>query len=310
MNTMKKSVLIFCLCILAISLFTSGCIDELVPESEENESVNLKSYELEVFHNNSNASTLNTSTFYLSVNGTAKVVHLVANASMIDVVPLEDLTQNSDEILSNIVIVAGNSSMTDASYRTFETFASFSEEEIVPVEYYIEEDVIRGQKHQYLKFNETITGIVAFTQAGPLGQDFLYIPTHPSVVRFVLPGGYDTGNSFIGKVSPQPDHIYYDDMGRKVLVWYDVRVSYSTITNMAQDLLGTKIPEEDIPFSPVSVKFYKDSAPGMLLIGTSILGAGALLVLGNYYMTRRRLVENRKRIEKSAEQKFRSRKKQ
>ncbi len=307
---MKKSLLIFCLCILMISLFASGCIDELVQASEENESVNLRSYELEVFRNNSNVSTLNTSTFYLSVNGTAEVVHMVVNASMIDVVPLEDLTQSGDDILSNIVVIAGNASETEASYETFEKFSNLSEEEFVPVEYSVEEDVVRGQKHQYLKFNDTITGIVAFTQAGPPGQDFLYIPTHTSVVRFVLPEGYDTGNSFIGKVNPEPDHIYYDDTDRKVLVWYDVHVTYSTLTHMAQDLLGTSIPEEEIPFTPVSIKFYKDSAPGMLLIGMSILGAGALLVLGNYYLTRRRLVENRKMIEKSAEQKYRSRKKQ
>lgn len=300
---MKKPI-ITVVFIFALAVLTSGCINELVPVDEEMESADLSTYELEVFYNSTeDGGFVNTTTFYLTKNGSANVVHMIMNASVIEVIPLEDMLNPNKEAISNIVILAGSSGDTAPSFETFEMLSRSSIEDVPAFNYTMEEDVIRGQKHIYIRFDENITGIVAYNLATPKGPDFMYVPAHDSVVRFVLPEGYTTGNPFVGKVSPEPAERYFDDLGREVLVWYDLRATAGSFTQMARDFLKVEIAEEELPYKPIIVKFYQTSAPRMLLIGTTILGAGVLIVLGNYLSTRRRLRKARELIEEGFDEK-------
>jgi hypothetical protein len=127
----------------------------------------------------------------------------------------------------------------------------------------------------------------------PMGQDFMYVPSHLSTVRVVLPEGYTTGNQFIGKVQPEPDSRYVDEQGREVLVWNNLRQnSSSPLSSLAKGFLPSEEEgEEEIKFNTLYLKFYSEDAPRNLLIGTSILGAGVLLVIGNFLRNRRKLNE-------------------
>ncbi|WP_440952921.1 DUF5803 family protein [Methanococcoides sp. FTZ1] len=284
--------------IFALAVMASGCINELIPVDEEAASPDLSTYELEVFYSGSvGGEFVNTTTFYLTDNGSANVVHMIVNASAIEIIPLEDILNPNKEAVSNIIILAGNAEDTEPSFETFGMLSTSSIDDVPAFNYTMDEEVIRGQKHIYMRFNESLTGIVAYSMTTPMGQDFMYIPSHDSVVRFVLPEGYTTGNPFIGKVSPEPDERYFDELNREVLVWYDLRATTGSFTEMAREFLKVEIDEEELPYNPVVVKFYTTSAPRMLLIGTIILGGGALIVLGNYLSTRRRLQKTRELIE-------------
>ncbi|SES75777.1 hypothetical protein SAMN04488587_0824 [Methanococcoides vulcani] len=306
---MKKQI-ITVVFIFALAVLASGCINELVPVDEEVASPDLSIYELEVFYDpTDDAGFVNTTTFYLANDGSANVVHMIVNASVIEVVPLEDMLNQNKETISNIVILAGSSNDTEPSFETFERLSTSSIGDVPVFNYTMDDEVLRGQKHIYIRFNESITGIVAYSLATPKGPDFMYVPAHDSVVRFVLPEGYTTGNPFVGKVNPEPAERYFDDLDREVLVWYDLRATAGSFTEMARDFLKVDVSDEDFPYKPIIVKFYQTSAPRMLLIGTSILGAGVLIVLGNYLSTRRKLRKARELIEEGFDEKRRSEKK-
>ncbi|UGV40563.1 hypothetical protein J7W08_10955 [Methanococcoides orientis] len=300
---MNKQIITVVL-LFALAIMASGCIDELVPVDEEVAPADLSMYELEVFNDPAeDGGFVNTTTFYLTDNGSANVVHMIVNASVIEVIPLEDMLNPNKEAISNIVILAGSSNDTEPSFETFEGLSTSSVEDMPVFNYTMDDEVLRGQKHIYIRFNESITGIVAYSLATPGGQDFMYVPAHDSVVRFVLPEGYTTGNPFVGKVSPDPEDIYFDDLNREVLVWYNLRATPGSFTEMARDFLKVEVSDEDFPYKPIIIKFYQESAPRMLLIGTSILGAGVLIVLGNYLSTRRKLRKTRELIEEDFDQK-------
>ncbi|MCD4807045.1 MAG: DUF5803 family protein [Methanococcoides sp.] len=294
-----KRLAITLVLVFILAIMSSGCINELAPVTDNsNATVEASDYELEVFHSPSDKSEdLNTTTFYLSRDGITNVVYMVAETSVIEIVPMEDVFNTGGDILSNVVILADRSENVSASAETFEMFASSSPKDLPVFNYTLEDDVIRGQKHFVMEFDENITGIVAFALNNPKGQDFMYVPTHDSTVRFVLPKGYTTGNPFVGKVIPGTDDRYIDEQGREVLVWYDLHAKSGTFTNMAREYLKVEISEEDLPYRTVMIKFYSESAPRLLLIGTSILFGGVLLVLGNYLSARRKLRKERKSIE-------------
>jgi len=294
-----KRLAITLVLVFILAIMSSGCINELAPVTDNsNATVESSDYELEVFHSPSDKSEdLNTTTFYLSRSGSTNVVYMVAETSVIEIVPMEDVFNTGGDILSNVVILADRSENVSASAETFEIFASSSPKDLPVFNYTLEDEVIRGQKHFVMKFDENITGIVAFALNNPKGQDFMYVPTHDSTVRFVLPEGYTTGNPFVGKVIPDTDDRYIDEQGREVLVWYDLHAKSGTFTNMAREYLKVEISEEDLPYRTVIIKFYSGSAPRLLLIGTSILFGGVLLVLGNYLSARRKLRKERKSIE-------------
>ncbi|WP_048063370.1 DUF5803 family protein [Methanococcoides burtonii] len=294
-----KRLAITMVLVFILAIMSSGCINELVPVSDNSNAISETfDYELEVFPSSVDKSDdLNTTTFYLTRNGTTNVVYMVSDTSVIELVPMEDVFNTGGDVLSNVFILADSSSNISASAETFEMFASSSSKDFPVFNYTLEDKVIRGQKHFFMRFNESITGIVAFTLNPPKGQDFMYVPTHDSTVRFVLPMGYTTGNPFVGKVIPDTDDRYIDEKGREVLVWYDLHAKTGTFTNMAREYLKINISEEDLPYRTVMIKFYSESAPRLLLIGTSILFGGVLIVLGNYLSARRKLRKTRESIE-------------
>ena len=286
-------------CFLAV-VTLSGCIDELVPLEKVSEPPDSSMYEFDVFLNGSqlNGSFARTSTFYLSTNSSAKVVNMIDNESLLDIMPLEDITRTYAEILSNIVVIADYANNTSSSIDIFQNYST--EQKVSSLNYTISEKVIKGQKHIYLNFSEPIRGYVAYTMAVPTGQNFLHISQAPSVVRIVLPEGYTTGNSLVGRARPDPQDIYYDNKGRMNLVWYNMGTEKSSVVGMFETLFKTEVQTPPNTIKLIAVKFYKDSAPGHLLVAGVILSSLALIVIADYLKKRRRLRKLREEIEAGA----------
>ncbi|TGC11122.1 hypothetical protein CUN85_02985 [Methanolobus halotolerans] len=295
-------MLVFCISVLAI--FTGGCIDDLVPVNEERPAQDVSAYDFEVFLNNSfdDGEFIHTSTFYLSNDGDTKAVHILDNESVIDIIPLEDISSSSQEPVSNIVVLGNYSGSTDASIRHFTDLSRSGEP--ANINYTLSEDVIRGQKHIYITFSQPVTGFVAFTLATPGGQDFLHVTTPPSVVRFVLPEGHTTGNPLIGKANPEPDERYYDPDNRENLVWYNEVTHTGSILESVQRFSGDNNSQAEPAPKAISVKYYSQSAPQGLLIAAGILGLAALLVFSKYRRDKKRL----KKIREDVENQFRNKK--
>lgn len=295
---MNRSILLITCFLAVISL--SGCIDELVPLEKTPETSNSSMYELDVFLNGSqlNGSFARTSTFYLSTNSSVKVVNIIDNESLLDIMPLEDLTKMDAEMLSNIVVIADYANNTNSSINLFQNYSMG--QNASSLNYTISEKVTKGQKHIYLNFSEPIRGYVAYTMTVPTGQDFLHITQTPSVVRIVLPEGYTTGNSLIGRARPEPDDIYFDDKGRMNIVWYNMVTEKSSLVSMFETTFNTDIQEPSKTVKLVGVKFYKESAPKHLFVAGMILGSLALIVIADSFKKRRKLRKIREDIEAGA----------
>ncbi|MFW5986846.1 MAG: DUF5803 family protein [Methanohalophilus sp.] len=289
---MRKQVVVLFL-ILISAIYLSGCIDDIIPVDDTAETTNVSEYTLDPFiANDSCECGINTTTFYLFPDSPVKAVYALENADRLEVVPLEDITNTGSDVLSNIVTVArpgGNNSNPAATVRQMS-----SSEPTNSIDYTLSEESESGQTKQVISFNQSLTGFVAYTMEVPMGQDFMYVPSHLSTVRVVLPEGYTTGNQFIGKVEPEPDSRYVDGQDREVLVWDNLRQDTSTsLSSLAKDFLPSddEEEEEEIKFKTLYLKFYSEDAPRNLLIGTSILGTGVLLVIGNFLRNRRKLNE-------------------
>lgn len=290
-----KKYLILVLCLFVLVIFAGGCIDDLVPVNDEGAQQDLSAYEFEVFLNDSydEGELPSTHTFYLSKNESVKVVSIIENESVIDIIPLEDLSTSNDEVVSNIVILGDLSNKTNATQEKFTDFSLM--EEASEINYTISEDVIRGQKHVFITFEEPITGFVAYTMSTPPGQDFVYITTPPSVVRFVLPEGYTTGNPLIGKPKPSPDLLYLDASSRENLVWYNELETTGFLS-----MFNRYSAEEQAVPKLITVKFYTRSAPTGLTVAALILGMIALFIIFRYRLQKKTLEKIRADIEKQA----------
>ncbi|MDG6243084.1 MAG: hypothetical protein QCH31_01640 [Methanolobus sp.] len=283
------------MCTLFLVVIAGGCIDELVPVNKEDPTQDPSAYEFEVFLNNSydaEGQFIPTHTFYLSKEVSAKVVSIVENESVIDIMPLEDLRTSRDGVVSNIVVLGDLSERTKATSGSLSAFSM--KEEPYDINYTITEEVIRGQKHVFITFERPITGFVAYTVSKPLGHDFMYVTTPPSIVRFVLPPGYTTGNPLIGKVKPSPYMVFYDSSARENLVWKNELESTSLLNILGRNSLDGE--KEPIP-KLISVKFYTLNAPRDLGIAVFILGSFAFLVFSRYRAERKRLEQLRRNIE-------------
>ncbi|MGP8337380.1 MAG: DUF5803 family protein [Methanosarcinaceae archaeon] len=269
-----RNTTILTLLFLVFAISAPGCIDELVAVDDNSPDPDISSYEFDVFINQSanSDSVVNTTTFYLSKDSIVNVVHMLVNTTIIDIVPVDDMG-SSKESITNIVIIADNANITNASIGVFNGYSL--SDSVTGIGYTISKEVIRGQKHNYLKFNETITGFVAYTMQISGKQDFLYIPSSPSIVRFVLPVNYTTGNLFIGIARPKPDESYLDNKGRENLIWYNIEETQKSMV----------------------VKYYKKSAPKTLLVVIIILVFGAAIVILDYNLTRKNLKKMREDIE-------------
>jgi len=295
---MNRYILLIACFLAVVSL--SGCIDELVPLENDPNTPDPSIYEFDVFLNGSqlNDSFARTSTFYLSANSSAKVVNIIDNESVLDIIPLEDLTKRDAEILSNIVVIADYANNTNSSVSLFKNYAK--EQKVSSLNYTISEEVIKGQKHIYLNFTEPIRGYVAYTMTSSTGQEFLHIAQTPSVVRVVLPEGYTTGNLLIGRARPKPDQIYYDNYGRMNLVWNNTNADKSSLVTMLETTFNREIQTPSNTLKLIGVKFYKESAPRSLLIVGVILGSLAFIVIADSLNKRRKLRKLREQIEARA----------
>ncbi|NTV77835.1 MAG: hypothetical protein HGA25_01485, partial [Clostridiales bacterium] len=237
---MNRSILLIACFLAVVSL--SGCIDDLADKTPIKP--NSSMYEFDVFLNKEsqlNGSFARTSTFYLSTNSSMKAVNIIDNESLLDIMPLEDLTKMDADILSNIVVIADYANNTSSSIDLFENYST--EQKVSSLNYTTSEEVKKGQKHIYLNFTEPIRGYVAYTMTVPTGQEFIHITQTPSVVRVVLPDGYTTGNLLIGRARPKPDQTYYDDYGRMNLVWNNTDAEKSSLANMFETTFNTEIEE-------------------------------------------------------------------
>jgi hypothetical protein len=293
MENQKK--LLFC--ILILSLFVGGCIDELVPVNDEKIMPDADAYEFEAFLSESfeNEKLIPTSTFYFSEDESVKVVYIVDNETTIDILPLEDLSSSKEGPVSNVVILGDYSNGTSASKEYFVELVEYVE--VSDVNYTISDDVLRGQKHVYINFEQPITGYVAFTVKTPMGQDYLYLTTPPSVVRFVLPEGFTTGNPLIGKASPKPDDVYLDAQDRENIVWANKLGSPTGILKVFQDLSGSNNSKVTEVPQIISIKYYSKSAPLGLGIAAIILGTAAIIVYLRFYSQKKILAKIRDDIE-------------
>lgn len=291
---MNRQILLIACFLAVISL--SGCTDVAKTPIAPNSSV----YEYDVFLNGSelNGSFARTSTFYLSTNSSVKVVNIIDNESLIDIMPLEDLTKTDAETLSNIVIIGDYANNTTSSIDLFENYST--QQNVSALNYTISEKVMKGQKHIYLNFTEPIRGYVAYTMTSSTGQEFLHIAQTPSVVRVVLPEGYTTGNLLIGRARPEPSQIYYDDYGRMNLVWNNTNADKSSLVSMLETTFNREIQTPSNTLKLIGVKFYKESAPRSLLIVGVILGSLALIVIIDSLNKRRKLRKLREQIEARA----------
>ena len=291
---MNRQILLVACFLAVISL--SGCTDVAKTPIAPNSSV----YEYDVFLNGSelNGGFARTSTFYLSTNSSVKVVNIIDNESLIDIMPLEDLTKTDAETLSNIVIIGDYANNTSSSIDLFENYST--QQNVSALNYTISEKVTKGQKHIYLNFTEPIRGYVAYTMTSSTGQEFLHIAQTPSVVRVVLPEGYTTGNLLIGRARPKPDQIYYDNYGRMNLVWNNTNADKSSLVSMLETTFNREIQTPSNTLKLIGVKFYKESAPRSLLIVGVILGSLALIVIIDSLNKRRKLRKLREQIETRA----------
>lgn len=291
---MNRSILLVACFLAVISL--SGCTDVAKTPIAPNSSV----YEYDIFLNGSelNGGFARTSTFYLSTNSSVKVVNIIDNESLIDIMPLEDLTKTDAETLSNIVIIGDYANNTSSSIDLFENYST--QQNVSALNYTISEKVTKGQKHIYLNFTEPIRGYVAYTMTSSTGQEFLHIAQTPSVVRVVLPEGYTTGNLLIGRARPKPDQIYYDNYGRMNLVWNNTNADKSSLVTMLETTFNREIQTPSNTLKLIGVKFYKESAPRSLLIVGVILGSLAFIVIADSLNKRRKLRKLREQIETRA----------
>lgn len=291
---MNRQILLVACFLAVISL--SGCTDVAITPIAPNSSV----YEYDVFLNGSelNGGFARTSTFYLSTNSSVKVVNIIDNESLIDIMPLEDLTKTDAETLSNIVVIGDYANNTSSSIDLFENYST--QQNVSGLNYTISEKVTKGQKHIYLNFTEPIRGYVAYTMTSSTGQEFLHIAQTPSVVRVVLPESYTTGNLLIGRARPKPDQIYYDNYGRMNLVWNNTNADKSSLVTMLETTFNREIQTPSNTLKLIGVKFYKESAPRSLLIVGVILGSLALIVIMDSLNKRRKLRKLREQIEARA----------
>ncbi|MFA0821680.1 MAG: DUF5803 family protein [Methanomethylovorans sp.] len=291
---MNRQILLVACFLAVISL--SGCTDVAKTPIAPNSSV----YEYDVFLNGSelNGGFARTSTFYLSTNSSVKVVNIIDNESLIDIMPLEDLTKTDAETLSNIVVIGDYANNTSSSIDLFENYST--QQNVSALNYTISEKVTKGQKHIYLNFTEPIRGYVAYTMTSSTGQEFLHIAQTPSVVRVVLPESYTTGNLLIGRARPKPDQIYYDNYGRMNLVWNNTNADKSSLVTMLETTFNREIQTPSNTLKLIGVKFYKESAPRSLLIVGVILGSLALIVIMDSLNKRRKLRKLREQIEARA----------
>jgi len=273
-----------------IVVFSSGCMDEK-KQIVLNQSDNISSYEFEVFLNESNNHVLaNTTTYYLLEDKTkVQVVNIAINRSELDIYPPDSLGGSlGDNPIDNFLLLVEPANGTIADSQTFEELSRRNETS--DINYTLTQGINQSMKVLNLKFEEPVSGFIAYTLAIPGMQDFAFIKPDSEFIRVVLPPGYVTGNRIFGIARPTPSNTSFDEKGRQNLLW-----------------ISSKMGGRE---EAIQVKYYADSAPLYFLAAIVFLLFGVILVLF-YYSRSKKELESVKGIfdlEKEYEKKQRRRK--
>lgn len=273
-----------------IVVFSSGCMDEK-KQIVLNQSDNISSYEFEVFLNESNNHVLaNTTTYYLLEDKTkVQVVNIAINRSELDIYPPDSLGGSlGDNPIDNFLLLVEPANGTIADSQTFEELSRRNETS--DINYTLTQGINQSMKVLNLKFEEPVTGFIAYTLAIPGMQGFAFIKPDSEFIRVVLPPGYVTGNRIFGIARPTPSNTSFDEKGRQNLLW-----------------ISSKMGGRE---EAIQVKYYADSAPLYFLAAIVFLLFGVILVLF-YYSRSKKELESVKGIfdlEKEYEKKQRRRK--
>jgi hypothetical protein len=261
----KTVVLLFALLVV----FVSGCVGE-EKKIPPNEPGNISDYEFEVFLNESNNQTpANTTTYYpLDNKKTVQVVNLVINTSELKVYPPEILGGNQPENpIQNFVQIVGSTNKTAATEQTFKELSSRNNTS--DLNYTINQKISQSMRVINLKFNEPVTGFIAYSLEIPGTQNFAFMKPDSEFFRVVLPEGYVTGNRVFGIARPTPFNVTFDEKGRQTLLW-----------------ISSQMGERE---EVIQVKYYTESAPLYFLAAIVVLLFGVGLVLSNYARSKKEL---------------------
>ena len=171
--------------VLLLFVFTSsGCIQQadITPDSTEY-----------IFNYTPYSSTA----YYITEDG-VETVHVIHNATQLDLIYMTSASSRSNFGMSNIVAV--NRGNTANSYS-----------------YTISSRVIKGRKHVFIKFPPS-TDFVAYTEKLE-GNTLTREIKGDSQIKVRLLQDYTTGSRFLGMPIPEPDKMYEDDSGRTIMEW-------------------------------------------------------------------------------------------
>ena len=273
-----------------IVVFSSGCMDEK-KQIVLNQSGNISSYEFEVFLNESNNhGPANTTTYYLLEDKTkVQVVNIAINRSELDIYTPDSLGGSSgDNPIDNFLLLVEPANGTIADSQTFEELSHRNETS--DINYTLTQGINQSMKVLNLKFEEPVTGFIAYTLTIPGMQGFAFIKPDSEFIRVVLPPGYVTGNRIFGIARPTPSNTSFDEKGRQNLLW-----------------ISSKMGGRE---EAIQVKYYADSAPLYFLAAIVFLLFGVVLVLFYYSRSKKELesVKGILDLEKEYEKKQRRRK--
>lgn len=254
---MNKGIVVTLILLMALA---SGCV-ETVPHAT-NLTGDPGSYEFSWLSN--------FTTFYVNLTS-IKVVHTVVNATYFNI-SLE--SQGGPSEISDVVVVDYyKDPLSFDRARRFANTRITHDTSIVNVSNAAFETKIDARM-LYINISSPVTGFIAYSEkAEP--RIFALILDNEESVRVVLPAGYTTGNKFLGAANPPPDYVAEDSEGREVLIWNS--------------------PYPDIRI--ITVDYYPDWVPKAFTYTAIAFVALALVVLGYFYLSIRRLRKRREEIE-------------
>jgi hypothetical protein len=136
----------------------------------------------------------------------------------------------------------------------------------------ISEEFWRGDYIYKIAFGRQVTGDLIYAYKFP-GQQFAVVLDRSGPVRVILPEGYATGDRVLGIARPDPDKVLAGKNGTE-LIWL----------NMTEGQI-------------IEVNFYREKAPQALLRIFLIIGAAAVILLVEYYLSMKRLRSIREKSE-------------
>ncbi|HII00551.1 TPA: hypothetical protein HA351_02475 [Methanosarcinaceae archaeon] len=280
---MRTKALFVLLALLVV--FVSGCIEE-TEEIVLDEPGNASSYELEVFVDEGGTGIpANTTTYYPLGNTTeVRVVHMVIDASKLEIFPTESFGGSPEEVpIENLVLLVEPSNVTEADSETFMKLSGRSE--LSDLNYTLTRENRRNMKVINLDFEENVTGFIAYTLNMPGTQNLAIMRPDSEFIRVVIPEGYATGNRVFGIPRPEPYASEEDDLGRQTFLW-----------------IASEMDERE---QTIQVKYYRESSPLYFFAAIVALLFGVVMVFVHYSRSKKELLKVREifELEKEYEEK-------